>query len=176
MLWRRVRRGCATQSMRRFGASTVTWRSLRCKLWCDFPVLGVGEAPTDHPWCREWARDSRSANDSCSTIHRRNREWILNSRNCDYAWEFGQARWPLHCSAKALPSEPSRFGARSSAVHRQADRAAQNLRRPSGHRHRERAAVPRAHRSAGAADGDEPNSWRHRQLADGHSAGARCGG
>ena len=42
----------------------------------------------------------------------------------------------------------------------QADRAAQDLRRPGGHRHRERAAVqgaggaqPRAHRGAGAADG-----------------------
>ena len=46
-------------------------------------------------------------------------------------------------------------------VHRQADRAAQDLRRPGGHRHRERAAVqgaggaqPRAH-EAGAADGDQ---------------------
>ena len=28
----------------------------------------------------------------------------------------------------------------------------------------------------GAADGDERNPGRHRQLADGHSAGAGCGG
>ena len=49
------------------------------------------------------------------------------------------------------------------------DRAAQDLRRPSGHRHRERAAVqgtrrttqPRARPSAGAADGDQRDPARH---------------
>ena len=51
--------------------------------------------------------------------------------------------------------------------------------RPSCHRHRERPAVqrtrysqPPTHRSFGAADGDERDSARDRQLADGYSAGA----
>ena len=37
--------------------------------------------------------------------------------------------------------------------------------------HRERAAVSRTQGVAGAADGDERDSGRHRQLADGHPAG-----
>ena len=48
-----------------------------------------------------------------------------------------------------------------------ADRAAEDLRRPGGHRHRERAPVhgaggaqPRSHRGAGAADGDRARSSR----------------
>ena len=59
-----------------------------------------------------------------------------------------------------------------------ADQAPRNLRRPSGHRYRERAAVQgtrrrnRNSRSAGAANRDERDPGRHRQLADGHAAGA----
>ena len=62
---------------------------------------------------------------------------------------------------------------RGQAVHRQADRAARDLRRPGGHRDRERAAVRRAagaharpQRGAGAADRDQRGPARHRQLAD----------
>ena len=53
------------------------------------------------------------------------------------------------------------------ALYRLADRAAEDLRRPGGHRHRERAAVPgargpepRADRGAGAADGHERDPAR----------------
>ena len=78
---------------------------------------------------------------------------------------------------------------RSRAVHRQADRAAPDLRRPGGDRDRERAAVqgaggaqPRADRGAGAADGDERDPARDQQsptdvqpVFDTIVAGARCG-
>ena len=64
-------------------------------------------------------------------------------------------------------------------VHRQADRAGHHLRRPGGDRDRERAAVrrgagahARAHRVAGAADGDLRNPGRHQQLAHRHCS--RC--
>ena len=57
------------------------------------------------------------------------------------------------------------------AVHRQADRAGHDLRRPGGHRHRERAAVRRgagAHRRservAGAADRDRRGAQGHQPL------------
>ena len=71
--------------------------------------------------------------------------------------------------------------ARGPAVHRQADRAAGDLRRPGRHRHRERAAASRScrranrrpHRGAGAADGDRRDPARHRQLADRRPAGLR---
>ena len=68
---------------------------------------------------------------------------------------------------------------RGPALHRQADRAAPDLRRPGRHRHRERAAVHRAagherrpHRGAGAADGDQRDPAGDRQLADRPPAGA----
>ena len=44
---------------------------------------------------------------------------------------------------------------RGSSLHPGADQAPRNLRRPSGHRHRERPAVPRTQRIVGAADRDE---------------------
>ena len=65
-----------------------------------------------------------------------------------------------------------------------ADRAAADLRRPGGHRDRERAAVqgaggaqPRPDRGARAADRDQRHPARHRQLADRCAAGVRydCG-
>ena len=78
------------------------------------------------------------------------------------------------CLAAPLLREGVAIGAdyysphRSSPFLRQANRAAQNLRRPSGHRHRERPAVqgtrraqPQNYRGAGAADGDERDARRH---------------
>ena len=66
------------------------------------------------------------------------------------------------------------------AVHRQADRAGAELRRPGGHRHRERAAAQRAapahrrsHRVAGAADGDVGGAAGHLKLARRAGAGVR---
>ncbi len=66
------------------------------------------------------------------------------------------------------------------ALHGQADRAGEDLRRPGGHRHRERAAVhgargpePRADRGAGAADGHRRDPARHLQLAHRRPAGVR---
>ena len=60
---------------------------------------------------------------------------------------------------------------RAGAVHRQADRARQDLRRPGGDRHRERAAVRggagahgRAERGAAAADGDRRRAEGHQPL------------
>ena len=60
------------------------------------------------------------------------------------------------------------------AVHRQADRAGHDLRRPGGDRDRERAAVrrgagahARAHRGAGAADGDLGGAARHQFSSPG---------
>ncbi len=64
------------------------------------------------------------------------------------------------------------------AVHRQADRAGHHLRRPGRDRDRERAAVrrgagahARAHRVAGAADGDVRGAQRHLELARRAGAG-----
>ena len=66
------------------------------------------------------------------------------------------------------------------AVHRQADRAGDDLRRPGGDRDRERAPVrrgagahARACRIAGAADGDHRGARRHLTLAGRCSARAR---
>ena len=66
------------------------------------------------------------------------------------------------------------------AVHRQADRAGAELRRPGGHRHREHAAAQRAapahrrsHRVAGAADRDLGGAEGHLQLARRAGAGVR---
>ena len=59
---------------------------------------------------------------------------------------------------------------RGAPLHPGADQAARNLRRPGGDRHRERAAVPRTKGVVGAADCDERNLGRHRQLTDGYSA------
>ena len=66
------------------------------------------------------------------------------------------------------------------ALHGQADRAAQDLRRPGRDRDRERAAVhgargpePRADRGARAADGDGGDPAGHQQLADRRAAGVR---
>ena len=61
---------------------------------------------------------------------------------------------------------------RGAPLHPGADQASRNLCRSGGDRHRERAAVQRTQGVVGAADGDERNSGRHRQLADGYSAGA----
>ena len=56
--------------------------------------------------------------------------------------------------------------AQPGAVHRQADRAAPDLRRPGGDRDRERAAVQRDQGGARAADGDRRDPASHQQLAD----------
>ena len=62
--------------------------------------------------------------------------------------------------------------ARGPAVHRQPDRPDGDLRRPGGHRHRERAAAHRAagqerrsHRGARAADGDQRDPARHHRSS-----------
>ncbi len=54
---------------------------------------------------------------------------------------------------------------RGSAIHRKADRPAQDIRRPSGDRHRERALVQRTRTSecAGASDGDGRGARHHRR-------------
>ena len=72
--------------------------------------------------------------------------------------------------------------ARGEAVHRQSDRPDGDLRRPGGHRHRERAAADRApdqerrpHRGPGAADGDRRDPARDLELADRSRARSRHG-
>ena len=69
---------------------------------------------------------------------------------------------------------------RAGRVHRQAGHAPRDLRRSSGHRDRERAAVhgargpePRADRDARAADGDERDPAGDLELADRCAAGVR---
>ena len=85
------------------------------------------------------------------------------------------------CSARASPSGRSSVAApRPTAVHRPADRAAGDVRRPGRHRHRERPPVqgaggpqPRPHRGAGAADGHRRDPAGDRELADRRPAGLR---
>ena len=67
------------------------------------------------------------------------------------------------------------------SVYGQADRAAENLRLSSRHRHRKRAAVQRnpgaqrgTARGAGASDGDVRGARHHQPVADRRAAGARC--
>ena len=70
------------------------------------------------------------------------------------------------------PSGQSRLRrAGAAAVHRPAGQAARDLRRPGGDRHRERAAVQRDERGAGAADGDGGHPEGDHELADRPSAG-----
>ena len=60
------------------------------------------------------------------------------------------------------------------AVHRQADRAGAELRRPGRHRHREHAAAQRIAAIAGAADGDRGCAARHQLVARRPGAGVRA--
>ena len=90
----------------------------------------------------------------------------------------GRRPVPHRCSAFRCCGKDAHRRHRSDAherqaVHRQADRAGQDLRRPSRHRHRERAAVrraagahARAHRGARAADRDRRYPPGHQRLAD----------
>ena len=88
---------------------------------------------------------------------------------------------PRHCSREGIPIGAITYPPhRSSAVYRQTDRAAQNLRRPGGHRDRERAPVQgiagaqrRIARGPGASDGDGRGARHHQPLADGRAAGPR---
>ena len=75
-------------------------------------------------------------------------------------------------SAGGTHWNPERASHRGAPLHPGADQASRNLRRSGRHRDRERAAVPRTQGIVGAADGDERDSWRHRQFADGYPAGA----
>ena len=72
---------------------------------------------------------------------------------------------PIDC-AKAPPSARGAAQGRAGTLHAATDRTAGNLRRPGGDRHRERAAVHRAARSAGAADRHRRDPARHLAVAD----------
>ena len=81
-------------------------------------------------------------------------------------------RVPLMREGRAIGAIVRRaHGARR--VHRQADRAAADLRRPGRDRDRERAPVQRDEGSARAADGDQRDPARDLELADRRAAGAR---
>ena len=77
--------------------------------------------------------------------------------------------WAFPCCAEETRSAYMILSAdKRQPVHRQADRTGRDLRRPGGHRHRERAAVrgraaahARVDRIAGAADGDGGGAARH---------------
>ena len=96
-------------------------------------------------------------------------------------------RWRRCAQPSARPDAQGRrgdrriehFPPRSSPLYRQADRSGQEFRRPSGHRHREYAALHRAapahhrpHRIAGAADGDVRGAPSHLKRAPAISS--RC--
>ncbi len=92
----------------------------------------------------------------------------------------GGAPSRCRCCVRRTHRGHHRHPGRTAAVLRQADRAAPDLRRPGGDRHRERAAVqgargaePRADRGAGAADGHQRDPAGHRRVADRRAAGAR---
>ena len=82
---------------------------------------------------------------------------------------YPQRRSPCRCCATGHPiGAITSRGRDGRAVLRRPDRAAQDLRRPGRHRHRERPAVqgaggaqPRPHRDAGAADGHRRDPARH---------------
>ena len=61
---------------------------------------------------------------------------------------------------------------RGAPLHPGADQAARNLRRPSGDRHRECAAVPRTQPNPWSNKRRRVKFWGHRQFADGYPAGA----
>ena len=96
--------------------------------------------------------------------------------------EVGGARTLLacRCSRTASWSAHRHLSPGGAAVHRQADRAGAELRRPGRHRHREHAAAQRAapahrrsHRIAGAADRDLRGAQGHQQLARRSGTGVR---
>ena len=62
--------------------------------------------------------------------------------------------------------------AKKSTLHRQADRTSQELRRPSRHRHRERAATQRI--APAHHDQNRSGPYRGVRAADGYVGGARC--
>ena len=109
--------------------------------------------------------------------------WPTPNTPCGAAQQIGvrshHARRPADARGDAdRRNHPDRDGA--AAVHRQADRAGHDLRRPGGDRHRERAAVrrgagahARAQRIAGAADRDLRGAEGHLQLARRAGAGFR---
>ena len=173
--WPRMPRGCAIQAMRRFIASRATWHArwpltVRRRQFLRSESLGQSAAG------RRAGERYSIGNRSLFNIPR-SRSWNGPSLDC----QFGSPRNSYRVGGSVAARRDCHRCDRNSphgvaAIHRRTDRAAQNLRRSGGDRHRERAAVPRAHRVAGAADGDERDSWCHRQLADGYSAGAGCSG
>ena len=93
-------------------------------------------------------------------------------RPCPDCWptdpSIRSSRWPsrpafaarsgCRCCARDESSAPSRRRARGRPVHRQADRAAQDLRRPGGDRDRERAPVQRDRRRRSSSRPRQPRS------------------
>ena len=126
----------------------------------------------ERPWGRAVLTGGRSMSPTC------------RPRSTEYP-TAACLRGPMvsgHCSRSRCSAGRGHRGdhdpsGRGPAVHRPADRAPGDLRRPGRDRHRERPAVQRDEGGARAADGDERDPARHRELAHGSAAGlGRCRG
>ena len=140
----------------------------------------IGDERSYQPRPCRWPSDASTGKRSTSmTLRRSLRLSFPESRSCRNAWRSHHSSYAATARGRRDRFDhDSPHG--SSSVHRQADRASQNLRRPGGDRHRERAAVQRDSgaqrgiaRGAGASDGDGRGARHHQPLADGRAAGAR---
>ena len=153
----------------------MTWRSDSLKATRWFRALMLGPYPSavdnsiDEPhwrWMREHGThhvpDVRAQNDFFLSSGPKFSRRLVHLLGCS-TLSAGGVYWG-----------PVRTPHRGAPLHSNGDQAARNLRRPGGDRHREHATVPGTQGVAGAANGDERDSRRHRQFADGHSTGAGC--
>ena len=114
---------------------------------------------------RLWPRDADQASGPARPTLRQHKVPVVPRSGIAYA-AVDARRHTVRCSASQCSKKTKLIGVidhlpESAGRSRQADRAGNELRRPSRHRHREHAAAQRAARIAPAAD-------RHRRRAQGH--------
>ena len=126
--------------------------------------IGRVEISIDEPAVR-WMREH-------GTLHIPDVRAAKRFPNVGFSGEWRTFLGRSSSSARGTDRKTNRASHRSASLHSGADQAPRNLRRPGGDRHRERATVPRTQGVVGAANCHERNLGRHRQLANGYSAGA----
>ena len=128
------------------------------------PHLGRG-----HPRRRAW-----STSPTCRSAAASHGNTPARMKRSGQVGGYCAAAWPCRCCATGRSSARSRCIAASPGKFAdKRGRPAADLRRPGGDRHRERAAVQRDARGAGAADRHRRGAARDQQLGRRHRAGVR---